>query len=222
MTILRLDGVTVAYRRTTIFDRLSHEFLWGCHLIQGDNGTGKSTLLRAIAGGVPYKGRILINGHDMARQGVAARHALAYVPDSSAFYPFVTGREFVDFVLHTHRRGRASDQPRYEELVGRLNVGEYMNSTFGEASLGTRKKFFVLAALLLKTDLLVMDEPFNGLDHATSLELIAILNESSLDRTILLTCHNLSIVDKIRGARWRLGQAPHVSMQRDMPVYASI
>jgi|GEM_PF-910170 len=220
MTALQLDGLTVSYRREVIFDGLCHTFGGGRHVILGANGTGKSTLPGAIAGSVPYKGRILINGHEVMQDGVEARRALAYVPDAAVFYPFLTGGQFADFVLHTHGRGPAIAQPRYTELVDRLGVRAYLDTRFGEASLGTRKKFFLLAALLLETGLLVMDEPFDGLDQTTGVELVDLLNTLEANRTVLLTCHQPAIVDAIQGAQWRLGRVPHTAMTLDAPSHA--
>lgn len=216
MSALRLDKVTVSFRRSIILDGFSHAFPHGCNVILGDNGTGKSTLLGAIAGSVRYKGRILINGHEVTGDPISARRTLAYVPDSAEFYPFVTGAQFTDFVLRAHGRVSAVGQGRYSEVVGRLDVRNYLDTPFGEASLGTRKKFFLLGALLLAPEVLILDEPFNGLDVATSRSLADLLNEIGGSRTILLTCHHPAIVNEIRGARWRLGRAPHTSIQRDV------
>lgn len=215
MSALRLDKVTVSFRRSIILDGVSHAFPCGCNVVLGDNGTGKSTLLGAIAGSVRYKGRILINGHEVTGDPISARRTLAYVPDSAEFYPFVTGAQFTDFVLRAHGRVSTVGQERYSELVGRLDVRQYLDTPFGEASLGTRKKFFLLGALLLAPEVLILDEPFNGLDVAASRSLVDLLNEVGQSRTILLTCHHPAIVNEIRGTRWRLGRAPHTSIQRD-------
>lgn len=215
MSVLQLDGVTVSFRRNIIFDGVSHAFPHGCNMLLGDNGTGKSTLLGAIAGSVRYKGRIVVNGHEVTGDPVSARCMLAYVPDSAAFYPFVTGSQFTDFFLRAHGRLSAVDRGRYAELVSKLNVGDYLDTPFGEASLGTRKKFFLLGILLLAPEVLILDEPFNGLDVVTSRSLVDLVNEIGESRTILLTCHHPAIVNEIHGVRWRLGKAPHMSIQRD-------
>jgi len=213
MSVVQLDGVTVSFRHNIILDGFSHAFPHGCNVILGDNGTGKSTLLGAIAGSVRYKGRILVNGHEVTRDPVSARGMLAYVPDSAAFYPFITGSQFTDFLLRAHGRVSAVHHARYAELVTRLDVGDYLGTTFGEASLGTRRKFFLLGALLLAPEVLILDEPFNGLDVAASRSLVDLINEIGERRTILLTCHHPAIVNEIRGVRWRLGKAPHTSIQ---------
>src|SRR5690606_5123898 len=149
------------------------------------------------------------NGHEVNDSPMSARRMLAYVPDSAAFYPFVTGSQFTDFFLRAHGRVSDVDQERYAELVKRLGVADYLDTPFGEASLGTRKKFFLLGALLLAPEVLILDEPFNGLDMATSRSLVDLINEIGESRTVILTCHHLAIVNEIRGVRWRLGKAPH-------------
>jgi ABC-2 type transport system ATP-binding protein len=132
----------------------------------------------------------------------------------------MTGAQFTDFVLHTHGLGPISAEPRYAQIVDRLNVREHLSTRFGEASLGTRKKFFLLAALLLETEVLIMDEPFNGIDHATTLALIELLNQIAPNNTILLTCHLPQIIEAIHGVRWHLGRSPHTRITRDVSGHA--
>lgn len=165
--IINLDRVTISFRRQLIFDDLNHAFERGCHLLLGQNGAGKSTLLGAIAGSVRYKGHIRIDGHEITNAPVSARRMLAYVPDSATFYPFVTGTQFADFFLRAHDQTMA-DRKQYARIIGRLDMVDDLDTPFSEASLGTRKKFFLLGALLLAPKVLILDEPFNGLDAAAS------------------------------------------------------
>lgn len=139
---------------------------------------------------------------------------LAYAPDSATFYPFVTGAQFADFFLRAHGQTMA-DRKQYAQIIGRLDMVDDLDTPFGETSLGTRKKFFLLGALLLAPKVLILDEPFNGLDAAASRALVDIINDISVNRTILLTCHHPAIIDQIGGIRWRLGKPPHRSIQPD-------
>ncbi|GGM29389.1 hypothetical protein GCM10009425_44940 [Pseudomonas asuensis] len=212
MIVLAIEKLTLGYQKDPLFNQFSHAFTLGCHIIQGGNGVGKSTLLSAVSGSLPYKGRILVNGHELSENGVAARRSLGFVPDSTEFYPFVTGRQFAEFVFRAHKCGLAANQPRYEELIDRFNIRKYLNYSFSQMSLGTRKKFFIFTAMLLQPLLLVMDEPFNGLDDAASKELIELFDEYSRRSTILLTCHQPAIVECIKGIRWTLEEAPHAAL----------
>ncbi|GAA0921386.1 ABC transporter ATP-binding protein [Luteibacter anthropi] len=209
---LRIDRLGIAFRGKVVFDGLSHVFPVGCHLIQGANGTGKSSLLGAMAGHVPYTGRIAIDGHDLAHDGEKARRSLAYVPDEPTFYPFVTGRAFVDFVLRTHRRSVISEKRCFDDMVGRLGLREHLDTRFGEASLGTRRKFFLLAAFLLSPGVILLDEPFNGLDAAAAEEVLGWLHDAAQMQTILLTCHQLPSQAVLEASRWILGQIPHTTL----------
>ncbi|MBJ7264774.1 MAG: ABC transporter ATP-binding protein [Burkholderiaceae bacterium] len=207
-----LQGVGIAYSGKNILADVTHRFDPGCHLIEGANGVGKSTLLGAIAGHVRYKGRILINGHDLCSEPVKARRGLTYVPDNPIFHSFFTGYEFIDFVLGAHDRGQACRQHDFERLVQHLGVQAHLGNRFNEASLGTRRKFFLLAAFLLSPGAMVLDEPFNGLDAGAAEALRQLLIEVSADQVVLLTCHQPSLVTAALSKRWTLRHPPHVSV----------
>ncbi len=207
---LRLENLTVAYGRTVVFERLTHEFGNGCHAIVGPNGAGKSTLLGTVSGIVPHRGRVLVTGQDLVRNFVAARRELAYVPDAATFYPFLTGKEFIDFVLRAHGLQDAKRSSRYGVLVDRLNVAHYMATPFAEASLGTRKKFFLLAAFLLASRVMVLDEPFNGLDRASAQAVVDLIRQAASTSCLLLTCHQPAFLNAIGGVTsWYIDRAPH-------------
>lgn len=213
MPPLSLTALTISYGPAKIFDDLTHEFPPGCHVIAGPNGAGKSTLLGAVSSIVPYRGRISIAGHDLKREFVEARRNLAFVPDAATFYPFVTGEEYVRLVARAHGRGEAVDGPRFAHLVDRLNVASYLGTTFGEASLGTRKKFMLIAALLIERPLLVLDEPFNGLDRLTADALVELVCDAARVGTVLMTCHQPAFVEATRATSWHIGQAPHAVLR---------
>lgn len=210
---LSLADLTISYGPTKIFDRLTHVFPTGCHVIAGPNGAGKSTILGAVCGVVPYRGRIAVAGHELTRDFVEARRHLAFVPDAATFYPFVTGEDYARLVSRAHGRGEAVGGERFAELIQRLNVAPYLGTPFGEASLGTRKKFMLLAALLVERPLLVLDEPFNGLDRTTADALVALVRDAARAGTVLMTCHQAAFVEAIGATVWHLGHAPHDALR---------
>ncbi|WAT14826.1 ABC transporter ATP-binding protein [Xanthomonas fragariae] len=220
MLPLSLTELTISYGRAKIFDELTHAFPTGCHVIAGPNGAGKSTLLGAVCGVIPYRGRISIAGYDLKRNFVDARRNLAFVPDAATFYPFVTGEEYARLVAHAHGQGEAVGGARFTHLVHRLNVEPYLGTTFGEASLGTRKKFMHLAALLIERPLLVLDEPFNGLDRMTADALVELIHDAARAGTVLMTCHQSAFVEATGATLWHIGQAPHNLLRPEAPARA--
>lgn len=222
MNPLSLDGVTISYGSTKVFDELTHAFGAGCHVLVGPNGAGKSTLLGAVAGVVPYRGQILVAGHDVKRDFVQARRNLAFVPDAVTFYPFVTGAEYTRLVARAHDVGEATSGARFTDLAGRLNVAPYLDTTFGEASFGTRKKFMLMAALLIERPVLILDEPFNGLDRGTAESLVELVHHAARSGMVLMTCHQPAFVEAVGATCWHIGQAPHRTLTREAHVHAVV
>lgn len=167
-------------------------------LLTGPNGAGKSTLLRAIVNLLPTStGDVLISGHRPASP--AARASFTYVPDEAALYEDLTLAEHMQFVSLVYAQPDAAERMRgFLELFGLLDrEGEYPATH----SRGMRQKLSLALALGLDTPLLVLDEPYNGLD----LDSQALLNESLQQRTqsggaVLLTGHQNELLENL-GAR---------------------
>lgn len=171
MVILEIDAIELAHGpgHPAIFKDFSYDFdKAGCYAILGKNGVGKSTLLTAIAGShAPCTGRIKINGVDLYRNPALAKTKLFYVPDNAIFYPFVTGRAFLNFVLSLYDKTALLNSNNTLDLVTSLGLNAYLDTRFSDASLGTRVKLYLLVAFIIRPALLIMDEPFNGLDSAS-------------------------------------------------------
>lgn len=201
MAILEIDSIELAHGAKVVFSNFSHVFHAGCHAIVGRNGVGKSTLLSAISGGnAPRSGHIRIDGVDLYADPAQAKRRLCYVPDNAVFYPFVTGREFLDFVLSVHGKGRELESGRYPELLQALGLEPFLGTRFADASLGTRVKLYLLAAFLVRPSLLVMDEPFNGLDSQSVESVVGFLKTHGDECAVVFSTHNAAVVDSL-GAR---------------------
>lgn len=167
-------------------------------LLTGPNGAGKSTLLRALVNLLPTStGDVLIDG--LRPNTPAARARFVYVPDEAALYEDLTLQEHMQFVSLLYGQVGAAERMRdYLELFGLLErEGEYPATH----SRGMRQKLSLTLALGLDTPLLILDEPYNGLD----LDSQALLNQALQDRctaggTVLLTGHQNELLQNL-GAR---------------------
>ena len=135
----------------------------------GHNGAGKTTTLRAVAGVMDFtEGRILIDGHDIKKEPVAAKKVTAFLPDNPDLYDFMKGIDYLNFIADLYDisgEQRTRDIRTYAdafELTGNLG------SPIGSYSHGMRQKLALISAFLRHPKLLVLDEPFVGLDPTAS------------------------------------------------------
>src|SRR5215218_4598796 len=125
----------------------------------GPNGAGKTTTLRALAGILkPTRGRLLLGGHDIAANPVAAKQVLAYVPDDPQLFDRLTVWEHFRFVAAAYRLG--GWEPRAEALLARLELGEKRNVPAADLSRGMRQKLALACGWLHHPRAVLLDEPF--------------------------------------------------------------
>ena len=159
----------------------------GIVYICGPNGSGKTTLLSMMSGALrPDAGDILVIGGSLVYAHSVAVKEVSYVPDGSPVYPFITGREWLDFVGSLRKYNL--DERNY--LVKKFNLEPFLGTRFGEMSLGTSKKFLITAALMCETPVTVMDEPTNGLDDEAFTVLKDRLEKRRDVNLFVISCHN--------------------------------
>jgi ABC-type multidrug transport system ATPase subunit len=166
----------------------------------GHNGSGKTTLLRMVAGLLdPTGGSARIGGH--LSGSVPARAALSWLSDTPTFYDDLSLREHLEYVsrLHSVTDGVSDWSGRAEELLARLQLdgrGDDVPTTF---SRGLRQKAAIALALVRPFRVLLVDEPFVGLDEAGKHSLLELLDEAAADgRTLIVATHELAFVDRVQ------------------------
>lgn len=195
---LELEHVTVAYAGQVALDDISLHIPHGARLaVVGPNGAGKSTLFKALASLVPLqRGRILIHGQALGRQP----DSIAYVPqrreiDSS--FP-VTVRDVVMMGrygrLGWFRRPGAADRAAVERCLQQLGIASLADRPIGDLSGGQQQRTFLARALAQEPHILLLDEPFNGVDIATQEATLRLLGELQRQKvTVLLSTHDLGL-----------------------------
>ncbi|HEX5338231.1 MAG TPA: ABC transporter ATP-binding protein [Gallionella sp.] len=190
--MLQCNGITKTYGSRRIFDNLSYRFAPGVYAIQGPNGIGKSTLLGVLSGAIqPDAGDVLIDGISLTASPLPARQRLSYVPDESPVYPFMTGRDLLDFVAMAKQ---TTVDAHILQLVERFGLNSHLHSRFEVMSLGTQKKFMLCAAWIGDPQAIFMDEPSNGLDTAARELLESLIRERRPNRLILFSTHDADFV----------------------------
>jgi ABC-2 type transport system ATP-binding protein len=133
-----------------------------CTAVLGPNGSGKSTSLKVLAGVArPDGGTASFNGVNL-HDGVAFKRQLGYVPDVGGLFPRLTGYEHLELVARV--RGLRDWQQRAEDLLDELGLGDFADERTQAYSHGTSRKLSAAAALLPRSPLLLLDEPFDGVD----------------------------------------------------------
>jgi ABC-2 type transport system ATP-binding protein len=165
----------------------------------GANGAGKTTTLRCAAGLLrPHAGRIVIDGHPLEGDARAAKAALGFVPDRPFLYERLTPPEFLAFIAALYDVPAKVAEPRIESLLQRLALGEAADALIEGASLGTRQKIAVAAALLHEPATLLLDEPLAGLDPPAAFALKQLLRErTTAGAGVLVSTHQLEVAERL-------------------------
>lgn len=187
-----------AFGRSRAVDGVSLTAGRGVTGLLGPNGAGKTTLLRMLATVLaPDSGHLRLLGLDPARpaERVEIRRRIGYLPQSPALYAGFTAYDLVDYVAvlkeHTDREWRRQETRRVLESVGLQDV---MHKKIRTLSGGMRQRVALAAALIGSPELLVLDEPANGLDPEQRLQLRSLLSQS---QTVLMSTHNISEVSAL-------------------------
>lgn len=160
----------------------------------GPNGAGKTTTVRTLLDFIrPNGGSATIFGMDTQRQSVEIRRRLGYLPGELSLYENGTGADVLRYFGHL--RGGV-DWAYVEQLAGRLNAN--LSQKARTLSQGNKRKIGLIAAFMRRPDLVVLDEPTNGLDPLVQQEFYAMLAETRADgRTVFLSSHNLPEVERV-------------------------
>jgi ABC-2 type transport system ATP-binding protein len=165
----------------------------------GPNGSGKSTTLKMITALIePTEGEILWRGDPIERDIVAHRQRLGYVPEEPHLYPHLTGAEHLEMVGQL--RGLPA-KPLAEKIAGLLNLFSLYEDRYvpiASYSKGMRQKVLLAAALLHNPEIILLDEPFSGLDVNSALVLRTLIQElAARGRVVLFSSHDLEIVERV-------------------------
>jgi heme-transporting ATPase len=157
--------------------------------LNDETGSGKSTLLGILAGTIePDQGEVWINGYSLRTAPLAAKSALAYVPDDCMADSLQTGREYLELVASN--RKTAVDSHALD-LADRFGLTPHLEKRFEQMSFGTRKKICLTAAALGDAKVIIADEPGGGLDAAARAVLVDLFKTLAEDRTVFFSSYDL-------------------------------
>lgn len=165
----------------------------------GPNGAGKTTLLNILTTLlVPSAGRAVVDGLDVATQGLELRRRLGYVPEHATVYEGLTAQEYLELAGGLHALERATLQGRIDRFLEHFELGAERGRRLGTYSKGMRRKVLVSAALLHDPRVVLLDEPLDGLDVASQKKVVDLLAEvAARGATVLYSSHVLPQVEDI-------------------------
>jgi ABC-2 type transport system ATP-binding protein len=162
----------------------------------GVNGAGKSTTLAMVAGVLaPDAGRVKLDGRDLQALPAAARARIGYLPENVPLWPELTVREYLDACGRLRGVDRVSRRRAIERELLRLDLSGMANRLSGQLSLGQKRRLGLAQALLHDPELLVLDEPGNGLDPVQTTQLRELIRTLSESRATIISTHMLGEVE---------------------------
>jgi len=198
--VIRVADLHHAYGDVAAVQGLSFEAGVGEVLgLLGPNGAGKSTTVRILTGLQPLqRGSVQVAGFDIARDPIEVKRRVGYVPETGALYDSLTPDEYFRFISLLYRLEPEIVQPRIEQLLAMFDLTDVRGARMVTFSKGMKQKMLISAALLHAPDVVIFDEPLNGLDANAMLVFKELLRGlAAQGRTILFCSHLLDIVERL-------------------------
>jgi ABC-2 type transport system ATP-binding protein len=193
MSLLALEGVSKRFGGITAVDQVSFQVDRGQVVgFLGPNGAGKSTTMRMITQFIePDTGSIKLDGVPLDDAGREAKRRLGYLPENNPLYTEMLVSEYLDFVGRLRELPPAERRSAVDEAVAGTGLEPVFHRPIGELSKGFRQRVGLAAAILHRPDLLILDEPTEGLDPNQRVEIRHLIGNLGRERTVLLSTHVL-------------------------------
>jgi len=198
MAVLVLDGLSKRFGARMAVDGVSFEVkereVFG---LLGPNGSGKSTILRLVTGYLrPTAGSARVAGIDVVLDGALARRRIGYVPESAPLYGHMRVAEFLAFMGRMRGLRQESLARAIDKAIEQLQLGGVREAIIERLSHGYRQRVSLAQAVLHAPELLVLDEPSNGLDPRQIIELRGLLRQLAQNCAVLVTSHILAEIER--------------------------
>lgn len=165
----------------------------------GHNGAGKSTTIKAVVGAMDFDGgEIIIDGTSVKKEPIACKKKIAYVPDNPDIYEYLTGIQYLGFVCDMYGVSKEDRAGRINEYAEVFQLSSNLGDLISSYSHGMKQKLVLISALVHNPKLLVLDEPFVGLDPIASFKLKELMREvTGKGGAIFFSTHVLEVAEKL-------------------------
>ena len=195
--MISVDSVTKRYGPLTAVDGVSFEVQRGEVVgFLGPNGAGKTTTMRMLAGTLqPDGGAVRMDGRPISDDLTAARRRIGYMPENNALYTEMLVSEYLDFAAELRGLVGTDRRVALRDAIEQTGIGDVYHRPIGQLSKGYRQRVGLAAAILHRPELLILDEPTEGLDPNQRIEIRRLIRELGKDRTVILSTHVLGEVE---------------------------
>ena len=164
----------------------------------GPNGAGKSTTMKMVTGFLePTSGTIYVSGHDITDEPIEAKKKIGYLPEGAPLYGEMTVISFLNFIADVRGMTGSYKDKRIEEVIEKINLQSVRHQTLETLSKGFKRRVGVAQAILHDPEILIMDEPTDGLDPNQKHEVRTLIQEMASDKAIIISTHILEEVDAV-------------------------
>jgi len=164
----------------------------------GPNGAGKSTTMKMITGFLePSNGTIIVNGHNVVEQPIQVKSSIGYLPEGAPSYGEMTVRSFLEFIADIRGFSGAEKQQRVDHVISLINLNAVQGQTIETLSKGFKRRVGLAQSILHDPEILIMDEPTDGLDPNQKHEVRNLIKAMSPNKAIIISTHILEEVDAV-------------------------
>lgn len=198
--MLRIEHLTKVYGEKKAVDDLSLHIQSGeIYGFIGHNGAGKTTTIKSCCGILQFdKGEILIDGTSIKADPIGCKRKIAYIPDNPDLYEFMTGIQYLNFTADIFEVSAAKRKEKISEYAEQFELTDDLTQPISAYSHGMKQKLAIIAAMLHDPKLIIMDEPFVGLDpkasHLLKLRMRELCNQGA---AIFFSTHVLEVAEKL-------------------------
>ena len=198
--MLTIEGLTKRYGTKTAVDHLSLHIKPGeIYGFIGHNGAGKTTTIKSCCGILNFdEGEILVKGMSMKKQPLACKKIMAYIPDNPDLYEFMRGIGYLNFIADIYGVGQEERKERIRRYGQMFEIADDLGELISAYSHGMKQKLALMSALLHEPQLLIMDEPFVGLDPKATHQVKTLMRDICRQGgAIFFSTHVLEVAEKL-------------------------
>ena len=198
--MIEIKNVTKKYGDNIALNDVSFKVDDGCvFAFIGHNGAGKTTLIKAITGIHDFdEGDILINGKSIKKDAVECKKEMAFVPDNPELYESMKAIDFINFICDMYEVDYETRKNNIDKYAKMFEMEDHLNETIDSFSHGMKQKIALISALSHNPKILIMDEPFVGLDPKAVFDIKQVMNEMIKEgKTIFFSTHILDVAEKL-------------------------